>query len=465
MFRRLHHPTLSTPFYNSLKKLDYSRLPEPPVTIYESAQEEERDRTLLSILLTAFHSDLPPNLLQQAEAAVAGHHFQAYSAKTHVEFHKLLCDSIQIFRDLLKELNDYDNAKRSKPFKLDVYRGCLYTAVLRGETLFQIVQSTAIVKHLQLIEPLLVDLRRDKGSDRNLPEIFDDSNDDSNDDDNDDKDDDKDDKDDDKDDDIDDDIDDDKDDDELRSIQPEAVYEGRALVPLWKAYHHWLLLMVAYCDSALTLRNFINETQVSKIVIKILVPPKATTTLLPWEELLQSRHFPEDSKNDISTFLKEFSKSSKMPFGAGMCRILEDVKRLPVVVSDFDASIEKIIKDIDGWQKSEAPGWKPYVQATVSKIALLKKVDRQSEWIHQVDEIIKRLETLHHFSLFFRKLTQAPLATGVGICASRHCELELMSLVSLARTLTSGPKYEELKHVLDELRVSVVVNPTLPKSH
>jgi hypothetical protein len=106
--------------------------------------------------------------------------------------------------------------------------------------------------------------------------------------------------------------------------------------------------MVVYCDSALTLRNFINKMQVSKIVIKILVPLKASIMLLPWKKLLQLCHFPEDSKSDKSTFLKEFSKLSKMPFGAGMYRILEDVKRLLHVVSGFDASIKKIINNIDG---------------------------------------------------------------------------------------------------------------------
>jgi hypothetical protein len=75
MFHQLHHVTLLTLFYNSLKKLDYSHLSEPSVMIYESAQEEEHDKILLSILLIVFHSNLSFKLLQQAEAAITGHHF------------------------------------------------------------------------------------------------------------------------------------------------------------------------------------------------------------------------------------------------------------------------------------------------------------------------------------------------------------------------------------------------------
>jgi hypothetical protein len=260
MLRRLNHRTLAKPFYDSLKNVPISQIPE--LLTAPQHGESDADKVFLNTMagLNPFVLTQLPNLLQQANAAAANDPYNAYSKATCIEFHMLLCELLERFEQRLKSLESYIAGETVEPQQS--HEDILLHVVLYGEALHRLVRSDAIVSHLKAISPLLADPRRDKTDDVIMGEIT---------------------------------APEEGDDNELDSVQPSAIHDGGAIRPLWKSYLDWLRLVVDHFDAVLILGGYVASKNFpySGLSLKILTTPPVSDAMLPWKDLLRSEHFPD----------------------------------------------------------------------------------------------------------------------------------------------------------------------------
>ncbi len=412
MARRLNNEALSKPFLNCLKGLDTSRFPD--VVCDTTDLDRERYNPLLSALRITKTRTSIPNLREQAEAASNGTPFDVYTDKTKEEFHNILCEILHDYTTSMTELAKYYDPKQSAD--LQDFRLRLYEAAISGNALLHLARSSAIEKHLQAIEHLLGDFRRNKADDTRM-------------------------------------VEEDEIDDDLRSVQPSAVHDGQ-VIPLWESYLKWLRLMVSHFDATSILTQYIKhpDFQYNRITIKIITPPRVDKCLLTWEQLLQSKYFPEPQLTDVSTdtiieFLKEWSDSEKEAQGGG--RSIDQI--LKTLKGPFDPSTTiRLTEDLVALGSVGSSGWKAYIK---NMVELLTKHRISSTVQEVIPDIIGMLETLRDNSLLFKMLRKAPLGSGKNFTGAIHCEALLALLIILSRTKASGPIYEQYREILNELRV------------
>jgi hypothetical protein len=423
MKARLSNETLSKPFYNSLKSLPVSMLPEPRNTTCDA--NSARDKAFLSTLLYFQTRTQIPNLREQAKTAHADKPFEVYTEKTQGEFHDLLCELLEDFESSVAKLAAHHG---STPSTNSNYRADLYSAVIYGDTLLHLARSSAIEKHLETVEDLLVDFRRNKVGDVKLEEMV-------------------------------------EEDSDLRSVQPSAIHNGEP-VPLWRSYLNWLRLMVVYFDAVSTLIKYIKQRdfQYDGVTIKILTPPRVSQDMLPWMKLLESKHFPDmplsaTSTADIIEFFNACSYSDQEAKynSVALKDVLKAVHKLLDSSPRFDSTTaaQRIIDQLRKLKDCKLPGWEECVKGLISTTESLVIQTRQSEAQKVIRDIIQMLEAMRDSSILFSMIQKDSLVYGV-FAGSLHCELILASLIYLSRNISPGLDYDKYKAVLDELQVSSV---------
>ena len=266
-------------------------------------EEITNDRQLLEDCILHAASSLSieiPNIIQVARnLPLDRQDFEFYSDATCIEFHLLLLELLERFREALAKLSALSLARGTDlkqkekelltTFEQELTHGCLY-----GYALMRIARGRAFRMHMENIEPLLVNMKALKPS--SAPNVA-----------------------------IGEQEDEDKneasipdlefkvaigeqegedEDEEIEEIQPGS---------LSKSFEAWLRLMVVHLDAIETLVNFVNGSKFpyETISIKILVAPTTSPIALPWSELFTDpRLFPiKDALNPrISTTNTEISQ-------------------------------------------------------------------------------------------------------------------------------------------------------------
>lgn len=376
ILHRLNHPTLSKPFSDSLKKVSTVEFPELSEMAPEPGKLPNDKRFLLTLKhLSPYLRVGVKNLLQQAEAASDNKPYNVYTKDTCIEFHHLLCELLETFQASLNGLKDSSgdsssgdsssgdsSSGDSSSGDLD-FQQYLYRALFFGEALHRLARSDAITRHLQAIGPLLADPRRYKVlykvRDVTVEMMAEEEE---------------------------------QGDTELASVQPDAIHEGRIVQPLWASYLDWLMLLVDYFDGVVILGDHITGPYFphSKLCIKILITPPASDRMLPWRNLLESKHFPNIPAQN----------SPSLPY----------------------MSTSVLVDCLDEWSRSD------------------RKASDGATNIHRVGKLLGL------------ELRRQPLLLGIGFDGSQHCEIQLASFIYLSRIFTSGPTSEKYKHILDELQ-------------
>ena len=274
---------LSKHFTLSLKQSSPSKFTEDH-QIASNRRKLEQDKFFLSILHMVQFSKPIPNLLKQACAAKCGQSFELYNETTQMEFHTVLCELLEQYKNSLDDLVNYPASKPNFNSP-KTYRETLLMAVGIGDTLHHLTRTAAIKKHLQALESCLDDRRQDKAEDTRLEKMVEEMVEDS----------------------------------DLCSVQPSALHKGD-VVPLWQSYFNWLRLMVVHFEAVWILNMHINDSnfQYNGAAIKILAPPRVSQVMLTWKQLLQSDHFsqvdtgpgettPHRSTDEIILFLDQWS--------------------------------------------------------------------------------------------------------------------------------------------------------------
>lgn len=271
MLRRLTHPTLAKPFYDSLKKVstvDISQLlAKAPAPGNSDSKADKIFLTTTSELYNSLHVQLP-NLLKQATAAAAGKPYNAYNKDTCIEFHELLCELLERFEEHLNKVATYLAGEMMD--KNLSYKAILIHAIFYGEALHRLARSNAITRHLQAIEPLLADTRHDKMGNVKVGMTGNNEEEDA----------------------------------ELARVQPSAIQEGGVVPPVWRSHLDWLKLMTDYFHAVLIVGDHMSGPYFpySNLSIKILHTPPVSDAMLPWRNFLQSQHFPDmPAQHDIDS--------------------------------------------------------------------------------------------------------------------------------------------------------------------
>lgn len=214
--------------------------------------------------------------------------------------------------------------------------------------------------------------------------------------------------------------------------------------------------MVAYFNAVSILTQYVKQLdfQYNRIVIKILRSPPVNVKMLSWDTLLESDHFPPPdmpspgvSTDEIINFLRKWSAPDEVVNDAtSIDEVLQDVRALLDQDPPFDLvnSIEPILEGLQTLQGCKSPGWKTSVAMITSEVELLGGHTEQTTSQNAIHDIIRALKNLDDNSLLFRNLRKSPLATG-DCEVAMHCEVVLASLISLARTVTSGPVYRKYR--------------------
>jgi hypothetical protein len=431
---RMAHPVLSKPFSDSLKDVPTSSIPQVSKTTTRPATSI-KDHNFLSTIRPLLDgadgalTTLAPNLLQQANSAVAGGCFEVYTDATRVEFHNILCELLQQFEESMDVLQSYNSAQQPSNYKRDLYRAMFY-----GEALHQLARSDAISTHLKAIEHLLADCRLDKMADVTIGKMTGD-------------------------------VDDVE--PELNWVQPFTIHEEDQVWPLWKSYLDWLRLVVVPFDAVMVLEDHVAKHQFAEISIKILAAPHPGDKILPWTKLLELQDIPTlpdhptlDAKlliEDLAGWAKT-DKKSKMPLGH-VNNVLKEIPRLLDLddADDWTPSINNILEELRHLKHCKAPGWEECVKNVVSKLESLKEHPKPQDSKALIHEIHGMMLDLSDGSRLFHAIRKNPLSEGNGSTACCHCEAILASLIYLSHDPMREFKYEKYAKVLNELQVSHLV--------
>jgi len=427
---RLQH-SISRPFFTSVTGVSIFKFPEHPQTPC-SPSELQRDSDFLTAILS-FETENPiPNLNEQAKAARDRLPFKVYTEETHIELHTLLCELLKRFESSLETLAGYHSVTGSS----GDYQRDLHATASIGYVLFRLARSAAIEKHFKAIESSLADRRHNKTKDVKLDGIMADGV---------------------------------EIDPEFGSIQDTHGEVGAPA--LWQSYLNWFRLMIVHFEAVWNLAEYLlrPDFQSHTIDIKILPSPRASETMLSWEKLLLSDHFPDSSYsmnvgNQPTNEIVEFLRWS--PFDEEGNRASYSVENVIVALKDllgesppFDdhrTPAQSIIEEIQKlriFNYHQSLLWDTYATRMRTKVELLECVTDSSEFRSTITDIIRMLEPLRDSSRLFLQLSRQPLSSGNGFRGSLHCELFLASLISLSRTETSGKIYDKHKAVLDGLQV------------
>jgi hypothetical protein len=234
----------------------------------------------------------------------------------------------------------------------------------------------------------------------------------------------------------------------------------------------------------------------TKITIKILSVPRPNQTMLSWEDLLNSDHFPlnipsdRDVTNlhvkDIIDALKFWSKPEKGKANTvDISVVLKGLKGLltpdnkepskpvirPVGASSVEPAIapaakspepepepELKLKEIIDQLKNVRNCHLPAREKCVNEMAavLSNLVDLQAPKSQaSIREVIHLLESLKDSAVIFNRLRKDGLSKGVGFTGSLHCEVAIASLIAWP---TGSDIEAATQDIVNEFKVSCIVS-------
>jgi hypothetical protein len=295
MARRFNNKNLSTPYIESLKQVKNIQF----MSGEKRADDHRRDRDELDsdrlfledfVKLYTGHPGLLntpiPNLMNMVNHLPPSGSFELYNNETCTEFHHLLLELLDRFKEALDSLIALDRVKTAnlsdqavKKFNQhvsDVHRN--------GYGLLRLSRGRAFQRYLENIKTLLKDPRGGSNVGASIRQHEGD---------------------------IEGDID-----EELEEIQSFLSQKGSdgADTALLKSYTAWLRLMVGHFDAVKILVRYVTSQHFlyDSISIEILLPPPTDSALLPWSQLFANFKFlpkstsqPAVNNNEIFNFLQD----------------------------------------------------------------------------------------------------------------------------------------------------------------
>ncbi|KAF8804067.1 hypothetical protein BYT27DRAFT_7194791 [Phlegmacium glaucopus] len=297
MARRLEHP-LSNLYIESLRGVKdfpfHPNLPKdmPPTKI-------ANDRVFLDQFVAA--TKIHPQIIKSSIANITlmlnnlppvGEPFELYTSETCMEFHNLLVEILDRFRESIQKLKSLLSTKGSTPSTEDSedVEHSLNRISVFAFALQKIASGYAFEMHLRNIQSLLADPRQ-SDTDNSMPNV------------------------------------EKKEgerelDEELAEI---LITDLDVPTPLWQTYRDWVRLMVVHFDAIGILVNYVTKTRTAppyqSISVKILVAPPAGEDFLSWSDLLvdpklfpiyDSGYFSFVTNQEILKFLKDALASIKL---------------------------------------------------------------------------------------------------------------------------------------------------------
>jgi len=369
---RLQNSKISRPFINSL-----DAVPVSSIKFMSAYKEDQNDMNLCLKIPRLAHLFTMPKLLEQCEAATADKSFRLYTVDTCVEFHGLLLFVFKSFQTGLEKLNSSRSATTFSHEDLS-------HVAFWGNTLWSLARSGAIESHLQAIKSQLSSM---KIGDIDTTEDVD--------------------------------VD-------LEAVHPSARVDNQK-VELWKSYRDWLVLMVAHFDGVAILRKYVTGSSFpyKGISIRVVSPPPVTETLLHWEELLQSTHFPVDSASDepftsnedIIRFLRKAQLMRKTQKSLRPLLLKPQSKKLKKHIDSIISQLRRGLSNDD--------------DIIINQVDSLNS---QSELPQEtlIRGLIEILEPMTQNNVFFDVLDKLESRTGfIGV---EHCEALLAVLITCSST-------------------------------
>ena len=305
-----------------------------------SSGEEAYDKKLLCSLrgvIPQHKLDTFEELNAQIELALTGRPRPAlYSEKTAVEFHDLLLCLLDSFKTTLESLVEYRSKSDMGSTEFETQLTCV---VAHGSALLSLVKGSGTSHHLQNLEPLLGDHRREAANEEDID-------------------------------------------------FPSTAGVGWDGQPQsqWQSYMSWLNLMVVYFGAADAIHNYVlkardaDSTKTISFKFKLLVSPYPDKGMVPWKDLL-SKYLPDYvravaspvSDTALLSFLTTAAESSRMALAAvkSFKTIFTACKPLSEPPSKHRRDrVLRCITDLKQYQVT-LPGWIDYIAELEEKINTL----------------------------------------------------------------------------------------------
>jgi hypothetical protein len=456
---RLGNKEYSKPFVGYLNDIK-------SFTFVDAYPKESTDELLwkhIRGLATAVFPGEFKNLLNLRNSIPAGSPRRLYTAETCHEFHSLLCRLLESFE---KELTNLTSSRDPTTFSSD-----LEAAALVGRALWSLIRSGAFESHMHAIRRQLQDTikasflaRESDGSDSSDGSHGGEGHgnegaeghgndggedgsegDDSY----------------------------DSGDIELRGVQP-YTHQNDKVIPLWKSVKDWLLLMVAHLDAVEIIHRYVKSDNFTfdDVSIRVIPAPPVSKELLPWDKLLGSDYFPEDTSEGPSTqeiikFFKDAVRKTKaikqskanwdrlVNQGLSWCLVTDAVDesnrlRLPQTPRRNETPktmairlVKEVIKPLRVKEWKDDPDISLITRAVDSLLKFVEfsnlVVISESEVQMKVHEITQELNAVLR-TLSTRGLIDKLIQTENGQCfeGTEHCEARLGALITYALGSTPG---------------------------
>jgi hypothetical protein len=398
MAKRMENKEISVLYFHCLTNLTTSQLSNLKLPS-EKQKADHGDRDL------PFARDIPllakiaqtkiPNLQRAAEQQP----IEIYNENTCIEFHRLLCEFLKLFKDCLNKLGR--RTKGDLPGILEA----LKSFRIMGQFLRTMVRSSAIETHLRTIAPLL---------DVNIGKMWTPLH---------------------------------KEDDDFadfQSLKPYSTRKGKPLSP-WESYRDWLMLMVHYFDAADVLALHVKklDLKTNGLSIKILVPPLPNKIMLPWEKLLENeRLFPaqrgKPSGKEFADFLNKTPRKDRIDDAIDSAKVLQ---RKLKSNDQQDDMIDALAQKVKGCSSNCDD-----VKEISEKILTLKHSDLP-EPAAEMETVMDMLNVLSERGSFHKQLKRDPLRLGNNSPGTYHCEAYIASLLALWDS--SGEHASDIKERLN----------------
>ena len=415
MNQRFKNKPLSEPYFESLRSVNMDQIvfheSEPKL----SPSDSEFFLDYLPLVLSAGVTTKVPNILRQVDLIkeLAPHlvkqreYIPLYTKDTYKEFHSLFIELLHIMKVSLKALNEETD--------LNTFRGGVEVVQFVGTMLQRLAKGNVLKIHLKTIESSLEEHRRDeaimklnKGDEGEPDEIY-------------------------------------EPDEDLEAIQPQARDNSDSdsatpQIPLHASYSEWLKLMLVYFDSFDVLKGYFAGTRFpfKTIDIEILVSPRTSDTLLPWEDVFNSEFLSEQLQvgdqqhlnNDaLLAYFKEAATSNLSQSYSFLIQAKKAIGQIPGPLTKKEEANDRHIKRVKTLLtklsvESTVPGWKEWAKEQLD----ILKLDESEKFEKVADAIQSVLNgNQYRFFKFLNEINSGKKIFTFG--GTMHCEISLISLL------------------------------------
>ena len=353
-----------------------------------------------------------------------------YNEDTYIEYHLLLVELLRLFKESLVDLDNLENTQwHGKRFTDTVW---YVTAT--GDALQAMAGGNIIKIHMKLIAA---------AHDGHRNAI----------------------------------LDDEMDDDCQRDHE---LYEINNTFPISQAYCNWLKLMVVHFEAVRILITYMENFQLPKVTIKVLITPNPDNAQLSWKELLGNEKYFQKERPGHPTatmiigFIEDLQDAQKLEVSgdSSIANVIVELRKFSDCLdSDLDAkgridvrNILKLMNRIASCLSSSSE-FGLALKVIMKSLKGVSGIPDLAEKRLKIQDIIADLEALNlkrdaiSLSMLNLNLKGLPSGSFKGLI---HCELNLACFKMLD---TSRDLPKDFKHIADELSVSGIISICLISIH